>query len=401
MRRVFKGRRGKKIRQFEFNDRIRFTDPINLFHHRYRVGDMFYEVAPPYCDHRIIAQRDSLLQIAHNIDPRERQYVHIEVPYNPIRSAAEIELDVVETLGVHDDEQYTSRLRATLDIYTKCRILQKLSALEAWHMELKDTLVQIKNSFSWFLLTVRVFRNWPEIYRHRFFKRSVPLLLELRSGPIFCVSHKDSMLPVITEIWDRKVYGSLPELSGLDKPAIIDIGGHIGAFALFALSKSPGADIYVYEPSQVNLDCLRATVKLNHAERQVHAFGTAVCATAGKRDLYMSTNSATNSLFNAEAGTRSSAQVDCVTLEDILRSNNMASCDLLKLDCEGAEYEILMNTPSELFSKIHNIILEWHDVRGRHVRDLESFLQKCGYIVELNPKPAMPVEGFLRARRSA
>ena len=38
--------------------------------------------------------------------------------------------------------------------------------------------------------------------------------------------------------------------------------------------------------------------------------------------------------------------------------------DLLKIDCEGGEYTILLTTPIEVFSRIRNIVFEYHEIDG-------------------------------------
>ena len=46
-------------------------------------------------------------------------------------------------------------------------------------------------------------------------------------------------------------------------------------------------------------------------------------------------------------------------MDDIIQSNQIEKVDLLKMDCEGSEYDILYNTTSA-FDTIANIRLEHH-----------------------------------------
>ena len=57
----------------------------------------------------------------------------------------------------------------------------------------------------------------------------------------------------------------------------------------------------------------------------------------------------------------------------------------MKIDCEGAEYEILYNTPNEIFKKIGKIALEWDnlDDKKMNVAYLRNFLEKRGFNVRV------------------
>lgn len=44
--------------------------------------------------------------------------------------------------------------------------------------------------------------------------------------------------------------------------------------------------------------------------------------------------------------------VSSVRLEDVIQDNELDQIDFLKIDCEGAEYDILFSTPRALFSRI-------------------------------------------------
>jgi hypothetical protein len=68
----------------------------------------------------------------------------------------------------------------------------------------------------------------------------------------------------------------------------------------------------------------------------------------GKHSLIPSGNSA------------GSVEVECVTLSQVFKENNIDYVDFLKMDCEGAEYEILKAMEEETGSKIGRIAMEYH-----------------------------------------
>ena len=85
-----------------------------------------------------------------------------------------------------------------------------------------------------------------------------------------------------------------------------------------------------------------------------------MAVSAGKKILPFqkdTINSAESSLYKKGSET---IAVPSTTLNDIFLDNKIEHCDFLKIDCEGAEYEILFSAPKELFSKIEKIVMECH-----------------------------------------
>ena len=64
--------------------------------------------------------------------------------------------------------------------------------------------------------------------------------------------------------------------------------------------------------------------------------------------------------------------------QQIFTDHAIAQCDWLKLDCEGAEYEILYQAPPEIFERITAISLETHpvDERQNNSAALMDFLEQ-------------------------
>lgn len=66
-----------------------------------------------------------------------------------------------------------------------------------------------------------------------------------------------------------------------------------------------------------------------------------------------------------------------VTLPRILIDNKIQKIDFMKMDCEGCEYALLKGWGQDLFDKIEEIVLEFHD---RGPEDLLSTLSKRGFV---------------------
>jgi hypothetical protein len=77
-------------------------------------------------------------------------------------------------------------------------------------------------------------------------------------------------------------------------------------------------------------------------------------------------------------------RVRSVRLAQFLKQTNVDSCDLMKVDVEGAEYDIFMNSEDVLRSgAIKNIAVEFHnsiiEKLGLSPGELHLFFTACGY----------------------
>ena len=54
--------------------------------------------------------------------------------------------------------------------------------------------------------------------------------------------------------------------------------------------------------------------------------------------------------------------IPSVSLEELLDAHELDVVDLLKVDCEGGEYDIFPEAPDRALDCIRNIATEWHEV---------------------------------------
>ena len=92
-------------------------------------------------------------------------------------------------------------------------------------------------------------------------------------------------------------------------------------------------------------------------------------------------------------------KVKSISLQDIFDNNKISTCKLLKLDCEGAEYEIVESLPSKYLDKIQNIAIEYHlaDTRPDLVKKLIEKIKKSGF--NIKTREHFNDMGFLIAKR--
>ncbi len=76
--------------------------------------------------------------------------------------------------------------------------------------------------------------------------------------------------------------------------------------------------------------------------------------------------------------------VKSVTLSNLLKSVNLKNADYIKLDLEGAEYELLLKTPVKTLSLFNQIFIEFHHhcvdkFSIKDTRDIVNYIRKAGF----------------------
>jgi FkbM family methyltransferase len=169
----------------------------------------------------------------------------------------------------------------------------------------------------------------------------------------------------------------------LKNATVVDLGANIGVVSISAAARG-ASHVYAYEPAPANFELLQKNVAANGMESVIRTFNMAATDQETTIEFYLdSANPSGNSMYERR-GTRISVQG--TTLSRIFEVNGISSCDLLKMDIEGAEFSVLYSTPPELFLRIKRIYLECHkDAQPRHNNtDLSAFLRQQGYRVEIS-----------------
>jgi len=200
------------------------------------------------------------------------------------------------------------------------------------------------------------FKNWylyPLIYLN-IIKRGF-VTFKTNSGLKMKIRVKSTDLMQLTTIWLTREYEA-PGFEIKENDTIIDVGGHIGLFMLFCEQFCHKGKIYCFEPASDNYKIFLDNTKLNNF-KNIFPFNIAVSKQDGKIPLYLNDDTSGHSIFLKNSN---SIQVDSITLQKIFDLNNIKKCNLLKLDCEGSEYEIIDSLPESYFSMIDKMIIEYH-----------------------------------------
>ena len=183
----------------------------------------------------------------------------------------------------------------------------------------------------------------------------------------------------------HNLYGLGRELG--EVRSILDIGANVGFFSLAARAHYPRAAIHAYEPNPRVLPLLRA----NTANLDVEIFPEALGGLAGA--VLMDDQAESNA-----ARTRSSTDgigILQLTLETAIQRIG-GSVDLLKLDCEGAEWEILSKTNA--LAAVRHIRMEYHLFDGQSPEQILRLLTSAGFSL-IHVGPQHELNGIVWASR--
>jgi hypothetical protein len=72
--------------------------------------------------------------------------------------------------------------------------------------------------------------------------------------------------------------------------------------------------------------------------------------------------------------------IPAVSLTEII-TGRTTRIGLLKMDCEGSEYDILYNTPNSVFERVDTMIIETHniDTERNNLHGVCAYLQSIGF----------------------
>jgi FkbM family methyltransferase len=179
-----------------------------------------------------------------------------------------------------------------------------------------------------------------------------------------------SELDVLREVGVDDEYGSA---DGIPAETIVDLGANVGLATLRLLASHPGARVVAVEADPALVPRLRRNV----AGLPVTVVHAAVCGASGERVLYTSRSSSWVNSLSPNGDSRNGVRVPAISFEDLLVTNGIERVDLLKLDVEGAEWEIV---GGDVPASVEAIVGEAHDAREGTAQE---FIERVGASMEV------------------
>ena len=183
---------------------------------------------------------------------------------------------------------------------------------------------------------------------------------------------------------------------------IIDIGAGLGEFSITAAKKCPEGVVYAYEPFRESFELMQENILLNEVANVV-SYPYGVGREVGPLRLNTASGNPPwyNTVMNDNSVGKDDTIVQGTTLDAIFEASHIEECNLLKIDCEGGEYDILFHANPFTLQKIKSICLEYHDGITEFAHpELVRFLERNGFSVIVKPNPVYRHIGLLFAWRN-
>jgi FkbM family methyltransferase len=142
------------------------------------------------------------------------------------------------------------------------------------------------------------------------------------------------------------------------KPSvIIDAGANIGLATIFFKTRFPEAIVYAIEPDSGNFAVLIQNAKAFMGTHVLHS-------ALWRNDSYLRIKDKRENAWAfqvEECRQETPDSLSAISIETLMKNNNITQIDLLKLDIEGAEKDVFTSNYEYWLPRTRVIIIELHD----------------------------------------
>jgi FkbM family methyltransferase len=164
---------------------------------------------------------------------------------------------------------------------------------------------------------------------------------------------------------------------------LYDIGSNIGYYSFIACRYISTGKIYAFEPMPFNTDLFKELQRINKVNNAAIVYNEYAISDATKK-LTFTTDALmaeSNTYVNA-AASAANITVQCFSIDDLVHQNFLPPT-VLKIDVEGAEYDVLCGAAATIATYKPNILIATHDCIVPGIKaQCCNFLQQQGYVLQ-------------------
>lgn len=158
------------------------------------------------------------------------------------------------------------------------------------------------------------------------------------------VRTSDTMIHMREQVFGHDEY-KIRDMNFQEGDVVIDIGANVGCVSIWLAKKFKFLKIYSFEAHPTNFSNLIKNINDNGVTNVI-AKNLAVSSEDDKLvEITLNPrNTGSSSIFKVDSNSQNTAKVKTITLDSIIKNNNISKIRFLKLDCEGSEFDILKNS---------------------------------------------------------
>jgi FkbM family methyltransferase len=160
---------------------------------------------------------------------------------------------------------------------------------------------------------------------------------------------------------------------------VFDIGANNGLFTLYLLNK--GCEkVYAFEPNDVTENNIKSILR---DYENYELIKKAVYTHDNGITFYTSENNSTIGSINRDnvvaQGYAKENAVESISLNTFIKQKNLDKIDLIKMDIEGAEYDIIENLENYIFDITDSFLIEYHGNTDGNVKRMIENIVSHGF----------------------
>jgi FkbM family methyltransferase len=253
--------------------------------------------------------------------------------------------------------------------------------------------------------TVTTYRNFPRVLLDLALAetrwRPDEVTYRMRNGLTVVTPNADGARFPLYEIFADDAY-RLDELcAGVDEDAVVlDVGGQIGSFSLAMSRALPDARIQVYEASPTSAGYVSRNVEANHLGSRITVHGCAMAGEVGTFTFVDSGDASGHNGLTAPEGLGDEVTVPATTFDEAVKAAG-GQVQIVKMDVEGAEYDIILRSDPASWADVRKVVMEYHPVEGHRLEELTDFLAAVGITPGRHEPGTRPGLGVMWLSRTA
>lgn len=232
--------------------------------------------------------------------------------------------------------------------------------------------------------------NW---FKIKYYKHLPPGEIKTHSlfgKPLF-FSDSLQLIYGLEEIFVHEVY----RVQLAPRPYVIDCGANIGLSVIYMKRQCPDAEIIAFEPDEKNFLLLSKNIaSFGYTDVTLRKEAIWIENT----ELQFSSEATMTSKIEPAASSRNTIPVIATRLKDLL----MRKVDFLKIDIEGAEYNVLTDISDKLHM-VNNMFVEYHGTfnQNNELAEMIQIITKNGFNYYIKEAASLFAHPFINEKKSA